>query len=355
MAWCRIQLTEDEQRIVNEERASHPNLSVRNKMLTIWLLHCGVTRQKAAEIVGVSRATVQRSVDAYCQGGLDGLRRSNVRRPVSELDGYRDIIRASFEEAPVCTIAEACDRIEKLTGIHRSPTQVRKFLKGLGLKWQRIRAIPVPPKKTLAEHVQDQAEFLDTKLKPQLDAAQAGQGHVFFVDAAHFVFGTFLCCLWSFTRIFVRAASGRQRFNVLGAWNAVTRELVAVTNTTVVNTETMCELVRKIAGLALTGPITLVLDNARYQRNAVVQAWAAELGISLLFLPSYSPNLNLIERLWKFTKRRALYGRYHPTFRDFQAAIQEVLDGLSTNYSEQLASLMTLNFQQFDDVSLMAA
>ncbi len=207
----------------------------------------------------------------------------------------------------------------------------------------------------MAEHVQDQAEFLDTKLKPKLDAAQAGQGHVFFVDAAHFVFGTFLCCLWSFTRIFVRAASGRQRFNVLGAWNAVTRELIAVTNTTVVNTETMCELLRKIADLGLTGPITLVLDNARYQRNAVVQAWAAQLGITLLFLPSYSPNLNLIERLWKFTKRRALYGRYHPTFRDFQAAIQEVLDGLSTKYSQQLASLMTLNFQQFDDVSLMAA
>ena len=178
---------------------------------------------------------------------------------------------------------------------------------------------------------------------------------MFFVDAAHFVFGTFLCCLWSFTRIFVRAASGRQRFNVLGAWNAVTRELIAVTNTTVVNTETMCGLLRKIADLGLSGPITLVLDNARYHRNAVVQALAAQLGITLLFLPSYSPNLNLIERLWKFTKRRALNGRYHPTFRDFQATIQEVLDGLSTKYSQQLASLMTLNFQQFDDVSLMAA
>ena len=207
----------------------------------------------------------------------------------------------------------------------------------------------------MAEHVRDQAEFLDTKLKPKLDAAQAGQGHVFFVDAAHFVFGTFLCCLWSFTRIFVRAASGRQRFNVLGAWNAVTRELIAVTNTTVVNTETMCELLRKIVDLGLSGPITLVLDNARYQHNALVKALAAELGISLLFLPSYSPNLNLIERLWKFTKRRALYGRYHPTFSDFQTAIQEVLDGLTTKYAEPLASLMTLNFQQFDDVALMAA
>jgi transposase len=207
----------------------------------------------------------------------------------------------------------------------------------------------------LAEHVETQAKFLDEELTPKLDAAQAGKGHVFFVDAAHFVLGTFLCSLWSFTRIFVRAASGRQRFNVLGAWNAVTRELIAVTNTTVVNTLTMCELLRKIAALDLMGPITLVLDNARYQRNAVVQDLAKELGITLLFLPSYSPNLNLIERLWKFLKRRALYGRYHPTFAGFRAAIEETLDGLSTTHADQLKTLMTLNFQQFKDVSLMAA
>jgi transposase len=207
----------------------------------------------------------------------------------------------------------------------------------------------------LAEHVETQATFLDDELKPKLDAAQAGEGHVFFVDAAHFVLGTFLCSLWSFRRIFVRAASGRQRFNVLGAWNAVTRELIAVTNTTVVNTLTMCELLRKIAAAGLTGPITLVLDNARYQRNIVVQDLAKELGITLLFLPSYSPNLNLIERLWKFIKRRSLYGRYHPTFAGFRAAIEETLDGLSTIHADQLKTLMTLSFQQFKDVSLMAA
>ena len=207
----------------------------------------------------------------------------------------------------------------------------------------------------MAEHAADQARFLDEQLTPALTAAQAGQGHVFFVDAAHFVYGTFLCCLWSFTRLFVRAAAGRQRFNVLGAWNAVTRELVSVTNTTVVNTATMCELLRKIAALELTGSITLVLDNARYQRNAVVMADAEQRGITLLFLPSYSPNLNLIERLWKFIKRRSLYGRYHPAFANFRVAIEETLNQLPTTYATDLASLMTLNFQRFENVSLMAA
>jgi transposase len=207
----------------------------------------------------------------------------------------------------------------------------------------------------LAEHVAEQTVFHDTQLKPRLDAAAAGRGHVFFVDAAHFVFGTFLCCLWSFRRIFVRAASGRQRFNVLGAWNATTRELVAVTKTTVVNTETMCELLRQIVARGLQGPITLVLDNARYQRNAVVQERAAQLGITLLFLPSYSPNLNLIERLWRFLKRRAVYGRYHPTFAEFKAAIEDTMAGLSTIHADQLTSLMTFNFQRFENVSLLAA
>jgi len=167
--------------------------------------------------------------------------------------------------------------------------------------------------------------------------------------------GTFLCCLWCVSRVFVKAAAGRQRLNVLGAWNAVTHELVSVINTTTVNADTMCELLRKIAALGLVGPITLVLDNAKYQHAAAVKALAQELRIHLEFLPGYSPNLNLIERLWKFLKGRALYARYHPDFASFRTAIETEIEQLTTTNKSAITSLMTLNFQTFENVSLLSA
>jgi transposase len=125
MAWFRVRLTEEQQRIVNEERVSHPHMRVREKMLVLWLLHCGSTREQAAEVVRVSRATVQRYVAAFRAGGLDGLRQLNPHRPVSEMAAYRDLIRESFEEQPARTMAEACERIFQLTGLRRGPSQVK--------------------------------------------------------------------------------------------------------------------------------------------------------------------------------------------------------------------------------------
>ena len=199
-----------------------------------------------------------------------------------------------------------------------------------------------------------QACFLKEELEPRLAEARAGQRDVFFVDAAHFVLGTFLCYLWCTTRLFVKAAAGRQRYNVLGAWNAVTNTLVAVTNTTVVSSETACELLRKLAAQSVGRPVTLVLDNARYQYCQVVRDLADQLGIELLFLPSYSPNLNLIERLWKFVKKKALRGKYYAAFADFRAAIDNCLTQIETTHRPALATLLTHNFQTFDNVSLLA-
>jgi transposase len=223
------------------------------------------------------------------------------------------------------------------------------------MKWRCVAAIPLPPKKTIEEHVCTQAEFLEHKLEPALAAAQKGEAHLFFVDAAHFVMGSFLCCVWCMVRQMIRAGSGRKRYSVLGAWNAVTNSLVSITTDATVNAETMCALLRRIAVLGLAGPVRLVLDNARYQHCALVMEVAKTLNIELLFLPSYSPNLNLIERLWKFVKKNALYGRHYNTFVEFRAAIDDCLTKIPTDHRTKLRTLMTHNFQTFENASFLAA
>ena len=87
----------------------------------------------------------------------------------------------------------------------------------------------------------------------------------------------------------------------------------------------------------------------------MVQNLAAELGIELLFLPSYSPNLNLIERVWKFVKKQALNSRHHTNYADFHTAVDQCLDQLTTTYKDEIASLLTHNFQTFDNVALLPA
>jgi transposase len=162
MAWFRVQLSEEQQVIVKEEQHSHPSVQIRRRMLVLWALHCGLTREKAAELAGIGLATVARVVVAFRDRGLDGVRQWNVKGPTSELAAYRDLIRASFEKEPVCTVAQAADRIEKLTGLRRNLTQVRKFLKGLGMKWQCIRTIPLPPQKVSRSMSRNSHNFYKT-------------------------------------------------------------------------------------------------------------------------------------------------------------------------------------------------
>jgi transposase len=192
-----------------------------------------------------------------------------------------------------------------------------------------------------------QAEYLEQTLEPRLNEARNGQRVVFFVDAAHFVLAPFLGFLWSVTRLFIRAPAGRQRFNVLGALNAITYKLISITNDTYITSAEVCELLQKLSRLSVGIPITLFLDNARYQRCAVVIATAARLQIELCFLPPYSPNLNLIERLWRFVKKQCLYSTYYPDFEPFKSAITECLNQTHSKHKSALDSLLTLRFQQF--------
>ena len=113
MAWFRVWLTEEQQQIVNEERTSHPDLRSVRRCWSFGYSTVGPLGRRPP-IVGLGRATVHRYVVAFREGGLDGLRRCDRHRPVSEMAAYRELIRESFEKQPARTMAEACDRIFQL-------------------------------------------------------------------------------------------------------------------------------------------------------------------------------------------------------------------------------------------------
>jgi len=171
------------------------------------------------------------------------------------------------------------------------------------------------------------------------------------VDAAHFVLGAYLGWLWCFARIVVRAPSGRQRLTVLGALHAISHQLITVSNDSSINALSVCELLEKIAALGLQMPITVVMDNARYQRCWLVLEKAACLGLELLFLPPYSPNLNLIERVWRFVRKECLYSKYYEHFELFKQAITQCLAETMGHHQAALDRLLTLEFQTFASAS----
>jgi transposase len=351
-----ITFSEADVQAIAHERYHHPDPGVQLHMEILWLKHHHFTHERIAVLAGCSRSTVQRTLTKYCEAGLERIRQVPTKEPHGKLDDQRDSLEEILTAQPVRSVTHAQHIIEQRTGIRRGLTQVRLFLHRLGLAPRKVAAIPIPPKSTLPEHVKKQAEFRKNELEPRLEEARQGLRQVLFVDAAHFVFAPFLGILWCLARSYIRAASGRKRFNVLGALDCVSHKLIQVTNHSYINAESVCLLLRVVAEAAMPGiPITLVLDNARYQKCALVAELAKQLGIELLYLPSYSPNLNLIERVWKFVKSECLRSTYYAKYDDFTAGIQQCLNDLPTKHKAAMDSLLTHNFQTFENVSLLAA
>ena len=319
-------------------------------MEVLWLKSHGLAHEDLIpRLAGVSENTMRDYFDLYATGGLDKLKEVNLYRPTSALEAHTTTLEAYFHDHPPATIKEAQHR-DRNVDRHQAQRDAGAHLpeKKLHLRCRKVGMIPANK-----PNPSNKPSISTKNLNHVLAEAQAGQRAVFFVNAAHFVLAPFLGFLWSLVRVFIQAPAGRQRFNVLGALNAVTHELITVTNDTYITAESVCELLHKLADLHLSVPISLVLDNARYQKCAVVFATAASLQIELCFLPAYSPNLNLIERLWKFVKKQSLYSKYYADFAAFKTAITDCLSQTHTTHKEALDSLLTLRFQTFEKAQPM--
>ena len=299
--------------------------------------------KKIGSLVCLNRDSVSDWCIRYQQGGIEALYQFNYGTNKSILDNHKDSILKSLTEHPPMNSNEAKSRIEGLTGISRSPSQVRTFMHRHGLRYIKMGHIPAKA------DTEKQREWVKINLEQAIIDALNGACHLLFVDAAHFILQPFLCSLWCAVRLFIKAASGRNRINVLGSVNAITKEVITLCNTTYISAETIVAFLKQLKDHYGELPIKIVLDNARYQHCKLVEETAKQLNITLLFLPSYSPNLNIIERLWKFTKKTILYAKYYDTPAKFHQAVTGFFKIVNQKHNAELEKLLTLNFQFFDN------
>lgn len=346
----QIEFSEEEIKQLNYERYHHPHPRVQKKMEVLYLKSRELSHQEIRRLCYIGKTTLVSYLRQYQQGGIERLKELHYKGKPSQLNEQTQTIEAYFQSHPPRKVTEAQAKIAKLTGIKRNPTQIRAFLHRIGMRCRKLGFIP--GKGSDPDKIEEQEVFRQSQLEPLLEEAKAGKKAVFFVDAAHFVHRAYLGFIWCFSRIFIPSPSGRKRFNVLGAINAVTKEVVSVTNETYINATTVCELLVRLSDLDLDIPITLVLDNASYQKCQFIKDVAGFLGIELLYLPSYSPHLNLIERLWRFVRNECLYSKYYEDFVDFKSAIADCIKQANTKHQEKLSSLLSWNFQSFKKVQI---
>jgi len=344
----QLNLSDSEIQRLNYEKNYYPCPIVQKRIYAVFLkAKFSFSNTLIGQITGLHRHSVSYWIKEYQSGGFESLCYYNYGTNESEMEKHSDSILESFSKQPPMNACEAKSRIEKLTGISRSPSQVRTFMKKHGLRYIKTGHIPANA------DVEKQQLWVKSILEPAIKEAENGECHLLFMDAAHFILQPFVCSMWCVVRLFIKAAAGRNRINVLGTVNAITKEVFTISNTTFISAETIISFLKQLKTHYPDLPLKIVLDNARYQHCKLVEDVANQLNIKLLFLPSYSPNLNIIERLWKFTKKSILYAKYYESPALFHQAIYNFFDLINQKYNTELRTLLTLKFQFFQNQNVL--
>jgi len=180
--------------------------------------------------------------------------------------------------------------------------------------------------------------------------AEGGEISLLFLDASHFVMGCdFLGHIYGRVRRYVRTFSGRKRYNVLGALDYVSKKMLVVANDSYITATEVCDMLRKVAAEYGGKKVHLVLDNARYQKCRIVQELAGQLEIQLEYIPPYSPNLNLIERVWKFVKGE-ISSKYYDDFDAFKQKIDSIISSTDGKNKPKINRLIGKGVQLFHNL-----
>lgn len=168
---------------------------------------------------------------------------------------------------------------------------------------------------------------------------------MYFGDAVHLIYGAELGYSWCIERQLVRSSYGRKRFNIMGALDSKSHEVITVSNDSYITSIEIDELFAKLRNKNSRKRVYIILDNASYQKCEFIRLSSVKYNINIIYLPTYSPNLNLIERLWKFLRKVCLSNKYFMNFKLFCDSLLNCLNKTHNEYFSELETLLAHNFE----------
>ena len=336
-----IQLTPQQRQDISERRRHAQDRRTYQRLSAVLWSDDGRSREEIAELLGISTRQVGQWFRIFRNKGLDQLCTLHYRgdpgrlRPAQVQRLKQEIATGVFHNAD-----QVRTWVRDTLGVDYSISGVKDLLRRVGASYHKVSGF------FWKADVEEQRRWVR---KHRRHKRQAGPGtRRYFVDACHPVWGVDLlysCWLLVGQRFHVGVGNGRKRLNILGAYCPDDHDYVdlRLTKENITGEQFVRLLEKLLAKHPETGRFLLYLDNARYYSKPVVKEWLARhRQVRLVPLPAYSPNLNLIERLWKFLRKKAL-NRWHVTFEGMQEAVAGVLDRLG-DYRDELATLMTERF-----------
>jgi transposase len=305
----------------------------------------GKTECEIAHLLGVGARTVRNWLRLYRKKGLDALCTLHYKGDPGELTSSQaEQLQAEVQTGRFRCARQVREWLQTTFAVAYHLSGTKRLLGRLGCSFHKTTGFLFKARRD------QQEEFVQ---KYQADRPAEGEAtRRYFVDACHPIWGLELvynCWLLRGQRFLVGMGGGRKRLNILGAYCPQDQEYLdlRVPKGTIAATQVIELLTRMQQRHPETQKFILYLDNARYQHARAVREWVEArktqgVEFVLEFLPPYSPNLNLIERLWKFLRKHALQ-QWHATYDAMQAAVAKVLDNLQA-YGGELTTLMTERF-----------
>jgi transposase len=334
-----ISLSPKQRQTLREQHRQTKNRTHADRIKTILLLDEGWSYEEVARILLLDDSTVRSYQKQYDQNGLDALLTDHFSGGQKHLSPMQiEHLKTELRSTIYVTAADICHYVDKTFGVSYTPEGMVKLLHAIGFSYKKTKRIPgKADAKQQEAFLKDVYEATKTKMQPD--------DQLYFADGAHPQHNVVTSYGWieKGTEKEVRSNTGRKRLNINGAIN-LNHEVVMRTDDSI-NADSTVALYKQLEAKHPIGTIYVVEDNARYYRAKLVQDYLATSRVVPLFLPPYSPNLNLIERLWKFMHKEVLHNQYYDTYDKFKAAVHQFFDRINAGgYAAQLDSLLTENF-----------